>query len=65
MTKKHFEAFAREIKKQVDAANDTHTISMSAKLRQSAMYAAELVANVAASDNPRFNRDRFMKACGL
>lgn len=52
MTKKHFEALAREI-----AASNN-----SAEMK---MFAAMVVIRVAQNDNPRFDRERFMKACGL
>jgi hypothetical protein len=51
MTKKHFIALARRIA----AINDA-----SARL-----HAAQAVADVAALDNPRFDRARFMAACGV
>lgn len=52
MTKKHFEAFAREI-----AASDNGGAAK--------MFAALVVIRVAQQDNPRFDRERFLKACGL
>lgn len=54
MTRKHFEAIARDIKASADTAD------YSAR-----EYAAVLFANVAEQDNPRFDRKRFMLACGL
>lgn len=52
MTKKHFEAFAREI-----AESNQDQIPK--------MFAAMVVIRVAQQDNPRFDRERFLKACGL
>ena len=52
MTKKHFEAFARQIQ-------------MSDVLPEIKEYAALVIVHVAEKDNPRFDRDRFLKACGL
>lgn len=51
MTKKHFIAFAAAILRMGD--------------RNSARAAAQVVINVARSDNPRFDTDRFLRACGL
>ena len=51
MTKKHFEAFARHIQCLTD--------------RTAAKAFARLVAEIAAEDNPRFDRERFMLACKL
>ena len=54
MTKKHFDAFAREIKAWVG------------ELRfQDAALACRIVIRIASEDNPRFDRARFIKACGL
>ena len=50
MTKKHFEAFAREI-----AASSQDLVTRWAMAR--------LVIRV--NDNPRFDRERFIRACGL
>ncbi len=52
MTKQHFEAFAREI---AGSNNDPQT----------RMFAALVVIRVAQTYSPRFDRERFLKACGL
>ena len=52
MTKKHFIALAREIH---DSDNDTQTKT----------FAAMVIIRVAQDDNPRFDRYRFLEACGL
>lgn len=54
MTKRHFEAFARLILAQQGITTDTDLRTF-----------ADIVAYVAASDNPRFDRQRFLKACGF
>lgn len=54
VTKKHFIEFARYIKAQVGITSDTDLRTF-----------ADIVMKVAENDNPRFDRDRFMKACGL
>ena len=56
MTKKHFEAFARVIREDY---NEEHLD------RDTAMRMASMVWLVAERDNPRFDRARFLKACGL
>ena len=52
MTKKHFIALAREI------AQSNNGI-------EAKMFAAMVVVRVAQLDNPRFDRARFLTACGL
>lgn len=56
MTKKHFEAFACEIRAQLE-------IDKLCSPRAAAM--AEMVIKVASEDNPRFDAARFRHACGL
>jgi hypothetical protein len=51
MTKKHFEAFARQIADEKD--------------RAAAQRMADMVISVAVADNPRFDPTRFLNACGL
>jgi hypothetical protein len=57
MSKKHFEAIARTIRFQVDAA-DTYVRGILRDL------ADDLCTEFRAA-NPNFDRDRFMKACGF
>lgn len=52
MTKKHFEAFA-------------YQIATSQQSEATRRQMAEMVASVARADNPRFDRDRFFRACRL
>lgn len=52
MTKRHFESFARDI-----AASDND--------RPTKIFAALVVIRTAETFNPRFNRRRFLVACGL
>jgi len=52
MTKRHFEAFAREIRESDRSDRE-----------KAAMY--YLVVRVARAFNPRFDADRFQRACGL
>ncbi len=54
MTRKHFEAFANEIKNLV----------LQGKFNE-AEAAALVVINVGFDANPRFDKSRFLEACGL
>lgn len=54
MTKRHFERFAELIKAQQGISSDTELRNF-----------ADIVACVAAENNPRFDRQRFLKACGF
>ena len=60
MQKRHFEAFAREIADYIRTSSDTPENTI-----RHATFAARVFADIAKTDNPRFNRDRFMRACGL
>lgn len=53
MSKKHFIALAKEI-----ANMDMHD-------KRAKELAADIIVKVATSDNPRFDAERFYKACGL
>lgn len=57
MTKRHFEQFAASIKMYLE--------SSIIDSRHAASYMAHMVADIAEQDNPRFDRARFMRACGL
>jgi ribosomal protein S7 len=66
MSRKHYTEAAEVIKRQVDVA----LTEMSSNAEQSgAMYAAENIAKELAGmfkrDNSRFDRDKFLAACGL
>ena len=52
MTKRHFEAFAQELQES----------EQSEDIR---LYCARLIADVAQRFNERFDRERFIHACGL
>lgn len=63
MTKKHFEAIARIIKSQRDdlvseqpACGDAYNVLIAT---------AANMADYFASENPRFNREKFLTACGF
>lgn len=61
MTKRHFERFAALVKADVDEAREQDNM----ELFHQAMYAAMTFSRVAIEDNPRFDHNRFMLACGL
>lgn len=52
MTKKHFEYAARIIRESDQSQTQR-------------LYAASVIIELAETFNPRFDRDRFLKACGL
>ncbi len=58
MTKKDFQAIAREMHKMIEAARTT-----TATPEQTARYCAARIADVLQADNPRFDRARFIEAC--
>jgi hypothetical protein len=58
MTKKHFIAFAHAIATMPYAYDDATT-------RENKRIAAMVVVRVAETFNPRFDRTRFLAACGL
>lgn len=64
MTKRHFEAFAARIKADLEETR-TRFPERHAETLRACSYAADLFAALAANDNPYFDRDRFLKACGL
>lgn len=73
MTKRHFEDFARRIKADRDNArtiaprpNRTDGgIQDATRVYDETAYAAALISAVAAEHNPRFDRARFFRACGI
>lgn len=64
MTKKVFTAFAARIARDLAQTRASFPQQYAEAVRAAA-YAAETFAAVAAEQNPRFDRDRFMEACGL
>lgn len=52
MSKRHYEAFARLVRE-----SDADVFAK--------VFAARIFARIAAEDNPRFDRERFYRACGL
>ena len=61
MTKKHYEAIANIVRNCIEA--DTHMLhGANVKALETQ---AHMLADYFASDNPRFNRIRFLTACGV
>ena len=61
MTKKDYVKFANRIRSQIQDAED----ECNDYARQSAIRTANDAAGIFAADNPRFDRERFLKACGM
>jgi hypothetical protein len=59
MTKKHYIQFAEYIRNRFNEAGTDHELNMRTTV------AMEMVIKIATQDNPRFDRNRFMSACGL
>ena len=64
VTKKDFKAIAEIIKKQTICIADTDSILCKAVKDIGYSYAVKLAAYFA-TQNPRFDRQRFLNACGL
>lgn len=67
-TQRHFELVARTIKLRADTwlcdiAGDDPKVTQAS--RELLVCLARDFADAFKADNPRFDRDRFMKACGL
>jgi hypothetical protein len=58
MTRKDYVMLAAAIK-------EAHAYAIDAARRLGVASAAHEVADAIARDNPRFDRDRFLKACGV
>lgn len=63
MSRKHYQMIADGFKTQMDALPENVALRAAA---QTALYAAaDAIAYRLAQDNPRFDRSRFMRACGF
>ena len=65
MTKRHFVAFARRISEDLTNARTRFSPAEYRRTWDACTYAASTFADIAREDNGRFDRDRFMDACGL
>ena len=64
MTKKHFQAFANTLRTDMEETARRWPTKLE-ETRRAVTYAAYAFTRVAQDDNPRFDRERFYKACGL
>lgn len=65
MTKKHYEAIANIYRLQIQSAR-RHTRKEHREIEEYAdTSTAKALADYFAQDNPRFDRERFLKACGI
>lgn len=65
MTKKHFLAIAAEFKKSVEHARCTEIHENNVAPLNAVKMTIRGFINVAIADNPRFDVNRFLAACGL
>lgn len=64
MSKKHYEAIAEAIKREVEVPGITGERER-AIVGLAQLNLARAIALVMREDNPRFDTNRFMKACGF
>ena len=64
MSRKHYQAMADEFANVREIASETTTPSVSASVALVDLL-AERIANVCAFDNAKFDRARFLEACGF
>lgn len=67
MTKKHYESIAASIKSEIEkTGKDGWESPFAAKVWKTAHETTALnMADIFAADNPRFDKSRFLAACGL
>lgn len=65
MTKRDYEAIAAIIKERREAAGKAKSGPTRLTIRFTAAAIARLLADYFASANPRFDRNKFLEACGL
>jgi hypothetical protein len=78
LTRKHFEAFAKQIKAIVQKSNESFATwettsdiynipdyQKGERLAYDALACYNMVVAIAVEDNPNFDETRFRKACGL
>lgn len=64
MTKKDYEAIARTVRGSLEAISATE-LPHTASVREAIKHTAVDLSRIFAADNPRFDRARFLKACGV
>lgn len=69
MSRKHFTAVAAAFKSQLDAVvapgHPNYHEERAAGQRLGIIQCAHEFANIAINDNPRFDTQRFLRACGI
>ena len=65
MTRKDYKAIAEVIRQNTEELDSGAERGMVVKTIQDVPKLAEDLASIMASDNPRFDRIRFLSACGL
>lgn len=65
MTRQNFEAVANAIEAKMDASDPNDESNFFAGYARGIMDTAETLADVFVANNPRFDRERFLKACGV
>lgn len=63
MTKRHFEAIARMLRERVEFPDGT--IDFDSGYRMATRHIAFDLADYFEEQNPRFDRQRFLTACGI
>lgn len=64
MTKKHFEAIAKILAETMSRETNDGSYPDETAIR-TITFIANRIANVCESDNPNFDRARFLRACGV
>lgn len=62
MSRKHFEQIAETIRVQLDNVQDDESLY---SIRATIVETANRLADVFTEANPRFDRNRFLAACGI
>jgi hypothetical protein len=65
MTRKHFETIAAAIKAQATTARNCYPPQERNATLDALGGVADTIADACRQDNPRFDRRRFMEACGF
>jgi hypothetical protein len=65
MTKKHYEAIAKDINNAYNHAGNLATVSSQDKAQNAIRLLTLSLCNTFITDNKNFNRDKFLTACGV
>lgn len=64
MTKKDYEKIAKVLAKRITVTGEFSRAYQN-EVREQVKYVASDLADTFAEDNPKFDRERFLKACGV